>query len=365
MNSTNKQTAGMLNTHPLMMNNSLIDDGEISGNSKTTALDNEDEISDAEELISSDKITKDVGTQVTTGDLIIYHSFLRKMSEPGLNSLTGIHSMALLETLVKLLQKDYGKLIRTHQMPLKYQVVLTFMRLKLDLPFASLSALFECTATTCKSIFTDVLKHLAVHLKCAIPWLSKEQILERIPKCFKPSYRNTRVILDCTEVSVTKTDCAKCRIMTYSQYKSKHTIKLMLGVAPSGVLTFITPVYGGRASDKEIFKQSNVVQFVEPHEDAIMVDRGFLIDDICTEHFIEVFRPPFLKQSRFSGSESTKNTSIARARVHVERMIQRIKIFKIFQSTIPWGMLPFINDMFIVCSGIANLGKPILADDKF
>lgn len=273
--------------------------------------------------------------------------------------------MTLLETFVKLLNKDYGISLRIHQMPLKHQIIMTLMRLKLDLSFTSLAAFFECTSTTCKSIFIDILKHLAVHLKCAIPWLTKEEVLGRMPKCFH-LYRNTRLVLDCTEVRVTKTDCGRCRILTYSQYKSNHTIKLMFGVSPGGIITFISPVYGGRASDKEIFKQSEVVQCVEPHEDAIMVDKGFNIDDICAENFIEIYRPPFLRQKKkFSGTQATTNTSIARARVHVERMIQRVKVFKIFQGPIPWAMLPFINEMFIVCSGIANLGNPILGDDKF
>lgn len=46
-------------------------------------------------------------------------------------------------------------------------------------------------------------------------------------------------------------------------------------VSPGGLLTMISKGYGGRASDKAIFEQSCVVEKLEPHIDAIMVDKDF------------------------------------------------------------------------------------------
>ena len=101
---------------------------------------------------------------------------------------------------------------------------------------------------------------------------------------------------------------------------------------------FISPVYGGRASDKSIFEQSGLIEYLQPHEDAIMVDKGYHIDEVCAKSFIELIRPPFLRQkTQFSKEEAETNTSVARARVHVERIIQRIKVFEFFKSRIPWG----------------------------
>lgn len=76
--------------------------------------------------------------------------------------------------------------------------------------------------------------------------------------------------------------------------------------------------------------------------------------------------PPFLgKESQFSEADALKTADIARARVHVERAIQRVKIFKMFSGTILWEMLPHIDQLFTVACGMTNLCSPILADDKF
>jgi hypothetical protein len=97
-----------------------------------------------------------------------------------------------------------------------------------------------------------------------------------------------------------------------------------------------------------------------------MVDKGFLIDTNCEEHGITLVRPPFLKnKTQFTENEALNNVSVARARVHVERVNQRIKVFKILNDTLPSGSIQIIDDIVIVICAIVNLGSPVLADDKF
>lgn len=54
----------------------------------------------------------------------------------------------------------------------------------------------------------------------------------------------------------------------------------MTAVTPSGFISYASPCYGGRASDKIIFEQSRVVDKLEPYVDQIMVDKGFLVENI-------------------------------------------------------------------------------------
>lgn len=69
---------------------------------------------------------------------------------------------------------------------------------------------------------------------------------------FCGEYRNvliyteaTQVVFHRTKVSVAETDCAMCQIKTYLEYKCDHTIELWFGVAPSGTIIFINPIYRG------------------------------------------------------------------------------------------------------------------------
>ena len=51
-------------------------------------------------------------------------------------------------------------------------------------------------------------------------------------------------------------------------------------VTLAGNICYVSKLYGGRVSDTAIFQQSDLLKFLEPC-DAIMVDRGFLIDEVC------------------------------------------------------------------------------------
>lgn len=84
------------------------------------------------------------------------------------------------------------------------------------------------------------------------------------------------------------------------------------------------------------------------------------------QEYIEIIRPPFLKNKKqFSPEEAKLNADIASARVHVERSIQRVKMFKILKEKISWKLVPYIEDIVAVVTGLVNLKSPLLADDKF
>jgi len=83
----------------------------------------------------------------------------------------------------------------------------------------------------------------------------------------------------------------------YSNYKSTFTLKFLIGISLGGSITYISKPYGGRASDKTIFEQSGLIGMLERF-DGIMVDKGFLIDDLCLEKQIDLIRLPFLGYSK-------------------------------------------------------------------
>ena len=85
-----------------------------------------------------------------------------------------------------------------------------------------------------------------------VDWLSKDEVRGRQPKCFE-KYPKTRVVLDCTEIVIEKSKCLTCKICSYSHYYADHTIKVMVGCAPSGTITFVSPFFSGKSSDKKYF----------------------------------------------------------------------------------------------------------------
>lgn len=202
-------------------------------------------------------------------------------------------------------------------------------------------------------------------LSCTIRFPDAQEIQKHMPKCYE-DFQNARVVLDCTEILIQRPNCLCCRIKFYSQYKSSTTVKFMTGVSPGGIITYISDAYGGRASDKTIFEQSDLILKLDKSKDAIMVDKGFLIDELCEKFDIKLIRPPFLKNKKqLTAQEALYNSKIAAARVHVERANQRIKIYKILSGKLQWTLVPKIKDIFTIACAITNLSAPILADCRF
>ena len=80
----------------------------------------------------------------------------------------------------------------------------------------------------------------------AIPiWPSREVIDSTMPQRFKD-------IIDCTQLFCQRASLLSTQSCMYSHYKSHLTYKELIGIAPSGSITFISQLYDGSISDKEI-----------------------------------------------------------------------------------------------------------------
>ena len=117
--------------------------------------------------------------------------------------------------------------------------------------------------------------------------------------------------------------------LTFSNYKNRNTLKALIGITPSGVISFISDLYGGNISDKKLTQLSGLLDLLEPG-DAVMADRGFTIDDILPPG-VTLNVPPRLNDSgQLTESERTTTRRIASVRIHVERAMERIKTTKYY-----------------------------------
>ena len=56
-----------------------------------------------------------------------------------------------------------------------------------------------------------------------------------------------------------------------------------------------------------------------------------------------------------------ESRKIAQVRIYVERVIGRLKTFKILNSTIPISQVDLLNDVMIVVSALVNLNKSVVS----
>ena len=116
---------------------------------------------------------------------------------------------------------------------------------------------------------------------CKIPvWPSRAQVDQHIPADFKDKYPSTRVIIDCTEMRCQMPKSLRLNSELFSSYKNHTTPKGLVGILPGGAITFISQLYTGHISDREIVTRSGFLNLPFDRGDSVMADKGFTVEGL-------------------------------------------------------------------------------------
>ncbi|XP_049519047.1 uncharacterized protein LOC119440105 isoform X1 [Dermacentor silvarum] len=240
------------------------------------------------------------------------------------------------------------------------RLLLFLLKLKLGISYSSLAILFSVSETSASRHFKSVLKTLAVATKQWIFRPPSRVIQATMPDSFKVHYPSCTMIIDCTEIRTEQPPTVQQERVLYSNYKGAYTLKFLVAVTPGGMICFCSKAYGGRLSDAHITVDSGFLDLVQPG-DTVLADKGFPgIQTVLGNQNAVLVMPPFLHASQFTPEEVRDTYNIAQVRIHVERMIQRIKIYNVLNNKVPTELIPCMTDVFHVCCVLANLQLPII-----
>lgn len=190
-----------------------------------------------------------------------------------------------------------------------------------------------------------------------------KEIKKNLPLIFKIRYSNVQMIIDCFEIQITKPSDPLKQAQTWSQYKNCNTVKYLIGCTPNGLVSFISQGYGGRISDKALVENSNLLDILQPNA-VVMADRGFKeIEPLLNSHGIKLLRPPSVYSGiKQSLAETLQSKVIASLRVHVERVIRRIREFSLLKqhSVVNYKYVPYLDEVVVIACGLINLQGEII-----
>ena len=238
---------------------------------------------------------------------------------------------------------------------------LVMVRLRLGLMEQDLAYRFNVSQSTVSRITTAWINFMYLQFKQVPLWPCKEVILSHMPKVFREQYPSTRVIIDATEIYVEQPRLPELQQMTFSNYKNDNTYKALIGISPSGAITFISKLFPGSISDKELTCKCGLLDLLDPG-DSVMADKGFDIEEYLIPLGVKLNIPPFLRgKVQFNQSELVQTRRIASLRIHVERAMERIKNFHIFDRTLQASLTGIADRMFYVCCFLCNFHPPLCA----
>ena len=130
----------------------------------------------------------------------------------------------------------------------------------------------------------------------------------------------------------------------------------MIGISPKGLVTYVSPSYGGSASDRQMIEQSPLLKdkMLSPGE-SIMADRGIMVQDLFASQDVRVNTPRTMKgRTQLPSDVVVEDRKIASKRVHVERVIGLAKHYKILQTKMDHSRLPMGGRIIFVCFALVN-----------
>lgn len=246
-----------------------------------------------------------------------------------------------------------------------FNTIITLYKIKNNTPFFQIADVFEVSLTTLWRIFFKTLCILSQFFKQFIFSPSRLDVKRNLPSSFtiNKEYSNVFCIIDCFEIEIEKPSDPIYQSLTWSQYKNANTLKYLLATTPDGLINFVSNGFGGRVSDSKIVEISGFLECL-PSNCTILADRGFKhIDTILNQKQIKLLRPPsVLKDIKMSKQEAIKSKVIASLRIHVERVIRRIRMFKFLKphSVINNKLVQYTDEAVIVACGLISLQDSII-----
>ena len=276
-----------------------------------------------------------------------------------MNFFTGVLK-DVFETAFTNISKQEKAVPITKLISVKDHLFLVFVKLRLGLTNRDLAYRFGITESSASKIFRTWLPLLANEVGDFIIWPEKAALRKNMPRCFRKKYRNCVAVIDCTEIFIQRPLNLSARAETWSNYKNHNTIKYLVSCSPSGGVNFMSDGWGGRVSDKQITLQSGFLDLLE-NGDVVLADRGFQLGDEFAKCGAILKTPAFTKGKRQMSQEDVdKSREIANVRIHIERVIGRLRKFNILNTTIPTVQVDLLDMIIVSIAGLVNLNVSVI-----
>ncbi|XP_068428802.1 uncharacterized protein [Clinocottus analis] len=202
---------------------------------------------------------------------------------------TGLPNFFVLETVMWLLAPHMDGM-RAAKLSKFQQLLLTLMRLRLDLRNQDLAYRFGVkVGTVTRTVHQMVNIMSSTLVPTAVFWPSRAELRKNLPAALRASHPDCVVIVDCFKVPFEEPASSRGREQQLRHHKgagpslqgaapSPNALKYLIGVAPQGVVTFVSRGVLGDVSDKTLAEGCGLLCKLLPG-DVVLASRQLDIDD--------------------------------------------------------------------------------------
>ena len=151
------------------------------------------------------------------------------------------------------------------------KLFLTLAKLRPGLTNKDLAYRANIDEQSVSKIFHKWIDLMYCELKQLIVWPDPVTLRENLPASFKEKFSSVVCIIDCFKIFIERPQSFQARAATYSNYKKHNTVKIIIGITPTGSISFISKAWGGRVSDKVITQKSGFLNKIK-YGDVVMAD---------------------------------------------------------------------------------------------
>lgn len=220
----------------------------------------------------------------------------------------------------------------------------------------SMGAVWNTIHTTLALLHHILLHTVASAASHSIPRDSPDRFADFLPDgCFP----NVDHVADTTLISIEQPQHHVFHSATYSNYMPGHKGKVLIDISPNGNVRFVSKVYGGQASDFDVAQASGFFDTIQRGESVMFDKGGEALRPELEKIGATLITPSFVVNGALSALESDHSRRVARARVIIENVNERVKRFRILTHRIPSKLFPKIDIIVAVCAWLTHFMGPL------
>ena len=174
------------------------------------------------------------------------------------------------------MQNAKTRVTRIKKLSIEDEYFMTLVRLCFGLFETDLAVGSDVSKTTVYRICVSWINFMYLRLDSLCIW-PKEDIKRTRPESMKEKYLDVEWLIDASEIQCERPSSLKLQSQSYSNYKSRNTVKGLAACTPSGQIGFISQLYTGSFSDRELTERSGFLSMPHTKGGMWLADKGFQI----------------------------------------------------------------------------------------